>query len=566
MTDALFPLGALVGLDTLKLALQLSAIDQRLSVLIRGDKGAGKSTAARGLAELLQPGAPFVTLPIGATEDRLLGGLDIERTLKHDPILKPGLVARAHGGVLYVDEVNLLADHLADALLDAAASGVLVVERDGFSVSHPADFVLLGSMNPEEGSLRPQLLDRFALVVDVEPSMDPTVRAAVLERRLSYDANPQTFRAVWDDEQMRLAARLATARTRLATTVVSPDLLHHVAGRVAQYGVRSLRADLAIVRASRAYAALLGSDHVTPEHVDVVLPLALAHRMPPDRRPPQGPPPPPPPAPPDPSSESSSRDAPQHERVFQPAPQSAPRLVIETAGANAAGAGAGHGPALGQAVRSRQSDTPRELDVRTSVVHALARGSATLLDVQDLHERIRAPHTSTRFILVVDSSGSHAVAERMRLVKGVASGLLDASLGRHDEIVVIGCRGPAAEVLVEATSSRADAERALEYLPTGGRTPLAHGFELAVGYVTDASVVIVITDGRANVPLRTEDAWADARHAATAIRCPALVIDTEDGRRVTGRPRELAESMSASYVRLEELDPTRVLTIVRGQP
>jgi magnesium chelatase subunit D len=153
----------------------------------------------------------------------------------------------------------------------------------------------------------------------------------------------------------------------------------------------------------------------------------------------------------------------------------------------------------------------------------------------------------------------------MRLVKGVASGLLEASHGRHDEIVVIGCRGPEAEVLVEPTSSRDDAERALEYLPTGGRTPLAHGLELAAGYVTDQAVVVVITDGRANVAVRTEDPWADARHAAGSLRCAALVIDTEDGRGATGRPRELAEVMRAEYVRLEELDPSHVLKIVRGR-
>jgi magnesium chelatase subunit D len=204
--------------------------------------------------------------------------------------------------------------------------------------------------------------------------------------------------------------------------------------------------------------------------------------------------------------------------------------------------------------------------VRASVVHALGRGRSTLLEVEDLHERVRAPRSATRFILVVDSSGSHAVSERMRLVKGVASGLLDASHGRHDDIVVIGCRGPRAEVLVEPTSSRDDADRALEYLPTGGRTPLAHGLDLAAGYVTDQTLVIVITDGRANVALRSDDPWADARHAAAAVRCPALVIDTEDDRSATGRPRELAEVMRANYVRLDELDPSRVLRIVRGSP
>ena len=566
MINHIFPFVALVGLDTLKLALQLCAIDPRLSVLIRGDKGAGKSTAARGLAELVRPEAPFVDLPIGATEDRLLGGLDIERTLQSDPTLKPGLLARAHGGVLYVDEVNLLADHLADALLDAAASGVLVVEREGFSVSQPAEFVLLGSMNPEEGSLRPQLLDRFALVVDVEAPMEPKIRADVLERRLSYDDDPAAFRARWHQQQMQLVTRVATARAHAADIVVAPDLLEHIASRIAQHGVRSLRADLAVVRASRACAALLQASAVTPEHVETVLPLALPHRMPPGRRPPNSASPPQRPESRDESSGSQPEGDSLNERVFSPTSQPAPRLVVDSTSASAGVAAAGGGLNVGPVVRSRQTDEPRELDVRTSVVHALARRSSALLEVSDLHEKVRAPRSATRFILVVDSSGSHAVSERMRLVKGVASGLLDASHGRHDEIVVISCRGPRAEVLVEPTSSRNEAERALEYLPTGGRTPLAHGFELAAGYVTDQALVIVITDGRGNVPVRSEDPWADARHAAAAIRCAALVIDTEDGRSATGRPRELADVMRANYLRLEDLDPSQVLTIVRGQP
>src|SRR5258705_6403567 len=202
-----FPFPALVGLDALKIALQLAAIDRRLSVLIRGDKGAGKSTAARGLVELLEDGAPFINLPIGATEDRLLGGLDVEKALKGDPALKRGLLAGANGGVLYVDEVNLLPDHLADALLDAVASGVHVLEREGFSASEDTDFVMVGSMNPEEGALRPQLLDRFALAADVSAPADPRVRREVIERRLAFDADPASFAEAWREEQEGMARR-----------------------------------------------------------------------------------------------------------------------------------------------------------------------------------------------------------------------------------------------------------------------------------------------------------------------------------------------------------------------
>jgi magnesium chelatase subunit D len=565
-----FPFVALVGLDTLKLALTLSAIDTRLSVLIRGDKGAGKSTAARGLVQLLPAGSPFVNLPIGATEDRLLGGLDLSRTLAGEPALKPGLVAGAHGGVLYVDEVNLLADHLADALLDSAASGVLVVEREGFSVTQPTEFVLLGSMNPEEGALRPQLLDRFALVVDVAAPMDPIARAAVLERRLAYDEDAGGFSTAWRSEGAALAQQIAEARERVSRTVVTADLRNYIAEKVARHGVRSLRADLAVARASRAYGALVAADSATADHVETVWPMALVHRLPrgserpdDDQPPRQGAREHSPEQPSDNDGDGDGDGRGPGERVFDPMPHPAPRLVVQHVG-NAGGSANGKtGSRVGREVGTRRTESPAELDVRTSLVHAIARSGTVGLQSDDLHERVRAPLVSTRFILVVDSSGSHAVLERMRLVKGVAHGLLDASIRRHDEIVVIGCRGPRANVLVEPTSSRDEAERALEYLPTGGRTPLAHGLELAAGYVTDEALLILITDGRANVPTRTEDPWADARHAAGRIRCAALVVDTEDPRTATGRPRELAEALRGVYTKLDELDPSQILSILR---
>src|SRR4029077_17893009 len=221
MTANGFPFPALVGLEPLQLALQLAAIDSRLSVLIRGDKGAGKSTAARGLADLLASGAPFVNLPIGATGDRLLGGLDIEKALKGEPALKAGLLAEANGGVLYVDEVNLLPDHLADALLDTVASGVHLLEREGFSASQAARFVMVGSMNPEEGALRPQILDRFALAVDVTAPMEPFIRREVMARRLSFDADAMAFAEAWRDERTRLAQRLAAARALAPGVAIS---------------------------------------------------------------------------------------------------------------------------------------------------------------------------------------------------------------------------------------------------------------------------------------------------------------------------------------------------------
>src|SRR5580692_2289751 len=221
MNPNVYPFTAIVGQEPMKLALLLAAVDWRLGVLLRGDKGAGKTTTARGLAMLLPEPAPFVNLPIGVTEDRLLGGLHLESTLKGVPSLKPGLLSEAHGGVLYIDEVNLLPGHLGDALLDAAASGVHVIEREGFSASHPAEFVLLGSMNPEEGILRPQLLDRFALSVDITAPLDPEERQAIVERRIAFERAPQRFASEWLPQQDTLRDKISSGRERLASILCS---------------------------------------------------------------------------------------------------------------------------------------------------------------------------------------------------------------------------------------------------------------------------------------------------------------------------------------------------------
>lgn len=558
-----FPFPALVGLDALKMALQLAAIDRHLSVLIRGDKGAGKSTAARGLIDLLEPGAPFVNLPIGATDDRLLGGLDVEKALKGEPALKRGLLADAHGGVLYVDEVNLLPDHLADALLDAVASGVHVVEREGFSATQDADFVMVGSMNPEEGALRPQLLDRFALAVDVSAPMEAIVRRDVIERRLLYDANPLAFSETWREERSRMARTLSDARARLLGVTLPGDILDLIAERIARDNVRSLRADLAVVRGSRALAALEGALSVDASHVEAVLPLALAHRVSARSRDTR------------PESQPPRRDAEQPEdtrgsaagaapeRVFPPLNRPVPRLVVEHGTEQSGTSSRSPGPARGVAVGARREPEPRELDARATVLHAVTHTGTAHVRTEDLHERVRIPHVGTRYVFVVDSSGSHAVQERMRMVKGAVSGLIESAHGRHDEVAVIACRGGAATVLVEPTPALADVQRALEYLPTGGRTPLAHALELAAAHITDATVVVLVTDGHANVASKGDDPWGDALTAASAIRCPSLVIDSEDDRHATGRPRELADAMRGTYVRLADLDHASVLRVIR---
>ncbi len=316
VTRRLFPFCAIVGQEDMKLALLLHAVCPEIGgVLIRGQKGTAKSTAVRALSELLpkvpvddgcemtaEMTAPFVDLPLGATEDRVVGSIDLEAALRlGKPKLQPGLLARADRGILYVDEVNLLDDHLVDSVLDVAESGVNLIEREGLSAWHESRFVLVGTMNPEEGDLRPQLLDRFGLAVEVQGELDLAMRKRLLLSREAFDANPACFREKWEAESSLLRNKILDARNRVGSTVIAKHLIGFIAEICSRHHVAGHRADITVQRAATALAAWDGRTEVIADDIIKVSPMALLHRMR-SSEPPEMPPPPPEP----PQNESES--------------------------------------------------------------------------------------------------------------------------------------------------------------------------------------------------------------------------------------------------------------------
>ncbi|HII98174.1 MAG TPA: AAA domain-containing protein [Methanoregula sp.] len=315
----ILPFTAIVGQDQMKQALILNAINQRIGgVLIRGEKGTAKSTAVRALAEILPvieivKGCPFncnpaneqelcdicnekiqhgenvetlnkkvqvITLPLGSTEDRVIGTIDIERAIKEGiKALEPGILAAVNRGILYIDEVNLLDDHVVDVLLDSAAMGVNVVEREGISLSHPAKFILIGTMNPEEGELRPQMLDRFGLQVTVEGIADVDDRVAIVRVADAFEIDPHAFMQQYEPEQKRLTEKIVTAKAILPRVKISDEIVRKIAQTCVDMGVMTHRAEITIVRTAKTIAAFNGREEVTVEDVREAMALALPHRM-----------------------------------------------------------------------------------------------------------------------------------------------------------------------------------------------------------------------------------------------------------------------------------------------
>jgi magnesium chelatase subunit D len=626
-----FPFSAIVGQEQLKTALLLCAVDPTLGgVLIRGDKGTAKSTAARALTDVLPPiertlgcafnctpdavyegcevcngehisqpsHVPFITLPLGATEDRVLGTLDLQKALQGaQRAFQPGLLAAAHRGVLYIDEVNLLPDHLVDVLLDVAAMGVNSVQREGLSISHPARFTLIGTMNLEEGDLRPQLLDRFGLMVEVVAPREKTLRSEVVRRRIAFEADPAAYTAAWESQQADLRSQLVTAQRLLPEVTLDDALLDLISHLCCEFEVASLRADIVMHKASRALAALDGRTAVTPNDVRAAAELVLPHRR---RRKPfdrpgldreqldelmqQA-------SQPQQEESPSDGEAPQQPQPPELQQQTTEQQVFEAAAAgatrkidveaNSTGLVSGRrsqsaDASRGRVVRSVPDDNPTSLAIGATLRSAALRNPADFRVTKgDLHQQIRVGKSANLILFVVDASGSMAAQRRMEAVKGAVLALLTDAYQQRDEVAVIAFRGESATLALAPTRSVDIAEQHLRELPTGGRTPLPHALQLALEMLEKHNgsgappLLVILSDGKANVALNDGgDPWKETLLLAGLLAdrgIPALVLDTETGYLRLGKAGQLAQSLGAECLTLEELSAENLALTIRGR-
>lgn len=553
---ARFPFSAVVGYDDVKLALLLAAVDPAIGgVLLRGDKGTAKTTLARGLAELLPNDAPFANLPLGATEDRLIGSLDLRAALSGEGArFQPGVLAAAHGGVLYVDEVNLLADHLVDALLDVAASGVNRVEREGIAHEHPARFVLVGSMNPEEGELRPQLLDRFGLCVDVVTTLDPAERVEAVRRRMSFDVAPEAFVTAHDQQVLR--RRL----TKVRPATVPDGVLAMIARLCVSVGAQGLRADLVTARAAAALAGWEGRAEATEEDVVRVAPFALVHRRRRNPFDPAG-------MPPDElraALEDARSDAPGDERTTKAGDDAAPPERFEAR--RREGEGAGRRSAVLGSRGRLVSDRPMTASTGPVAVAASVAATATARSFDPdaapvLREARRETRAGNLVVLAVDVSGSMGATRRIDAASGACLGLLTDAYQRRDRVAVVTFRGEGAETLLRPTGSVEVARARLANVTTGGRTPLAAGIDAGLALAASAGdqepLLVLVSDGRATAGPDGVDPVDAAMAAADRVRragVAAVVVDAEDGPTRLGLAATLAVAMGARHVPLAAFD------------
>ncbi len=655
----LYPFSAIVGQEKMRRALLINAVDTRIGgLLIKGERGTGKSTAARALADLLpemdvvadcpyscnphnedemctscltrwREKGPlavstrpmrFVTLPLNASEDRVVGTLDLEKAVKKgEKDFEPGVLADANRSLLYVDEVNLLDDHIVDILLDAAAMGVNIVEREGVSYSHPASFIMVGTMNPEEGELRPQLEDRFGLCVEVKGEQDTADRMEVIRRRRRFLDDPQLFRSSFLAEQEKLRQDILRARQLLPDIEIQDAAMELVARIAVELGICGHRADIATCQAARALAALEGLTEIMERHIREAAEMALLHRL---RKTPFD----------DqlkdlerldriierkgklidlpfqdnldpalPAEGARSAESDEDERspaareegrcavassktVETPSLQGSPPKTMRATGGKRTSAvtQTGNGRRVGHRIpKPDETIEAGNLAIDATLRAAAGRTAGTdqpfNIRKEDLRASIRRRKTGNLILFILDASASMGCHERIETTKEVVNRLLVDAYQKRDRVGLISFRDEEAQLILNPTSSIQLANLRIKDLTTGGATPLNHG--LAMGYLVARRelrrdpemmpLLVLITDGHGNVGYASDNPLRESLEMAEKIRSEGLscvvfdtsieTLRTRVGRTVPSHAHRIADALGADYHRLASLRPRDML-------
>lgn len=615
MKRLVFPFSAVVGQQQVKQALLIAAVNPKAGgVLLAGEKGTAKSTLARGLSQILTA-ARFIELPLNATDDMVFGSLDLEQAIQAGQRrVLPGLLARAHGNLLYMDEINLMRRDLANAIADVAAAGACIVEREGISCHYPARFIMIGTMNPEEGELPGQLLDKFGLYVAVSGEKALERRVEVVKRLLEYESDPLEFSRRYRQEEYRLQQQLVQAVERLACVELADAMLQLAAQICSQANCAGHRAELFLLETARAIAALNGRNFVVPDDIMAASSLVLPHRLRQERETAVSPPP-------------VQAPEPQSSETQAEKPSASPPAAQESSGLSSGAGGReqqtpapqgtggestveiGEIPQLGKLQLPRYERKLRKGSGKRSVtrthirqgryvraqmsrqvigdlaVDATLRAAAPYQQCrprgrcrmtvyrQDWREKVREKRIGSTFLFVVDASGSMGATQRMRAVKGAVLAMLRDAYQKRDRVGIVAFRRMAAEILLPVTRSIELGQKCLRQMPTGGKTPLAEGLYMAADILRRLRyqdedvepVVVLVTDGRANSAGAGQDAVAAALAAAvklgkTGVR--SMVIDTEQDFIKLGIACKLAHALGGSYYKLEELSAGNIIRII----
>lgn len=623
-----FPFSAVYGMDDPKRAILCASVNPRIrTVLIRGGAGSAKTVLSRAAGVLT--GRRIVNIPLNVSEEQLFGGMDIDATIREGrPVVQKGILDRADGNILYVDDVNLLDQRVLASLMDCVLSGRVVLEREGVSGEYSCDTVLIATMNPTDSDISPHILDRFDLCAYSSFPEETDGRREILRRNMDYQRDPEGFLKMFSDEERKVRDNVGKARSILPLVTMSDDLMGLAVELTARVGADGFRGDIAMVNTSMALAALNGRDEVLRKDVEEAAMICLAHRRnyapePPPPEPPQPPEPPEqdqeqpeePPSQDEPPRDDMNREPPEQsdgddsgneppeppeqdfqdmldEMMFEIGEQfkvidyldDGRRVVRRTSSRKGRRAMVESSDTTGRYARSRQVDgKPRDIafdaTIRAAAPYQKGRDRGDLsisIKSQDIRVKVRERRSGCTILFLVDASGSLGVRKRMSAVKGAVLSMLRDSYVKRDRIGMMAFRRDSAELILPPTRSVEYSYRKLEELPTGGKTPLGEALVTVNEFMTSYSrlhhgemcYIVLITDGRANVPLSEgADANEEARKLAGEMAIPQvgwIVVDASSGFVRFDNAQRLAEELGGTYFRLEDLNADRLAESVRA--